>query len=199
MAALLALATPFAAVAHEFDLDAHPGYTRQQEVTGTIRSWGNDTMVDLMKGWEAAFTKHHPGAKFADNMATTAIAIPALTLDAADIGVMGREVWPIELISYLKVHKGAPLSVAVAGGTFAEENKTWAITVFVHKDNPLGKLTMEQLDGVFGAERTGRWDETKSRWIPDASRGADKNIRTWGELGLTGNGPTSPSRPMASI
>jgi phosphate transport system substrate-binding protein len=186
-----ALSVPWAH-AQEFNLGELPSYQPARKVSGVIRNWGNDTMVELMKYWEEGFKKHQPDIRFEDNMATTAIAIPALTVGVADIGVMGREVWPIELISYLKVHKGTPLTVAVAGGTFDVENKTWALTVFVHKDNPLSRLTLAQLDGIFGAERTGHWDETKSKWIVDASRGPEKNIRTWGQLGLTGEWANKP-------
>ena len=178
--------------AAEFDLSAHPEYRPGPRVSGVIRCWGNDTMVELMKYWEEGFRKHHPDVSFADNMATTAIAIPALAVGVADLGVMGREVWPIELISYLKVHGGPPVTLAVAGGTFDVENKTWALTVFVHKDNPIRRLTMEQLDGIFGSQRTGGWHESKSRWISDPARGPEKNIRTWGQLGLTGEWADQP-------
>jgi phosphate transport system substrate-binding protein len=43
---------------------------------------------------------------------------------------------------------------------------------------------MEQLDGIFGAQRTGGW--RGSLWSPEAARGAHENIRTWGQLGLSG-------------
>jgi phosphate transport system substrate-binding protein len=54
----------------------------------------------------------------------------------------------------------------------------------VHKDNPLTRITLEQLDGVFGAERTGGWIGTD--WHPEVARGPEKNIRKWGQLGLQG-------------
>lgn len=178
--------------AEEFDLSGLPAYAPKQKLSGVIRNWGNDTMVDVMKYWEDGFKKHHPDIRFEDQLSTTAIAIPALSVGVADIGVMGREVWPIELISYLKVHGGPPVTVAVAGGTFDVENKTWALTVFVHKDNPITALTMEQLDGIFGAERTGGWNESKSNWTAGPERGKDKNIRTWGQLGLGGKWRDKP-------
>jgi phosphate transport system substrate-binding protein len=176
----------------EFDLSTHPEYRPETKVSGIIRCWGNDTMVELMKYWEEGFRKHHPDIRFEDNLATTAIAIPALSVGVADLGVMGREVWPIELISYLKVYGGPPRTFTVAGGTFDVENKTWSLTIFVHKDNPITRLTMEQLDGIFGGERTGGWHETKSKWIPDPARGPEKNLRTWGQLGLTGEWAHKP-------
>ena len=42
---------------------------------------------------------------------------------------------------------------------------------------------MERLDGIFGAERAGGWEGTS--WRPEHAR-TRKNIRTWGQLGLTG-------------
>jgi phosphate transport system substrate-binding protein len=49
---------------------------------------------------------------------------------------------------------------------------------------------MEQLDGVFGAERAGGWEGTS--WRPNWARGPEKNIRTWGQLGLTGEWADKP-------
>ena len=191
---MIAVVVSFAAGARaaEFDLSDLPAYVPGPPLTGVVRCWGNDTMDVLMKLWGEGFKKHQPGLRLENNLASTAIAIPALTLGTADLGLMGREVWPIELISYLKVHKGTPLTIAVAGGTFDGESKTWALTVFVHRDNPIERLTMEQLDGIFGAERTGAWDETKSKWIPGPARGPEKNLRTWGQLGLTGEWASHP-------
>jgi phosphate transport system substrate-binding protein len=54
----------------------------------------------------------------------------------------------------------------------------------VNKDNPISKLTMRQLDGIFGAERTGGLKGVVLS--PDAARSAKEDIRTWGQLGLTG-------------
>jgi phosphate transport system substrate-binding protein len=62
--------------------------------------------------------------------------------------------------------------------------------VFVHQDNPIASLTLAQLDGIFGAERTAGM--RGFQWAPSAGRGPGKNIRTWGELGLTGDWADKP-------
>lgn len=49
---------------------------------------------------------------------------------------------------------------------------------------------MAQLDGIFGAQRTGGYKGYK--WMPEYARGASKNIRTWGQLGLTGKWANEP-------
>jgi phosphate transport system substrate-binding protein len=43
---------------------------------------------------------------------------------------------------------------------------------------------MKQLDGIFGAERNGAMRGFK--WTLEDARGPEENIRTWGQLGLTG-------------
>jgi phosphate transport system substrate-binding protein len=49
--------------------------------------------------------------------------------------------------------------------------------VFVHRDNPLEKLTIPQADSVFSKSRR---------------QGAPKDVVTWGDLGLTGDWATRP-------
>ena len=68
-----------------------------------------------------------------------------------------------------------------------------AFGIVVSKDNPLTKITMKQLDGIFGSERTGGWIGTS--WHPEFARGPEGNIRTWGQLGLTGEWADKPITP----
>ncbi len=65
-----------------------------------------------------------------------------------------------------------------------------AIGIFVHNDNPISKLTLKQLDGIFGAERSGGWEGLT--WHPEWARGPEGNIRTWGQLGLTAEWKDKP-------
>ena len=82
-----------------------------------------------------------------------------------------------------------PLEIKYAQGSFNEESGSTPGPVFiVHKSNPLTGLTLDQLDGIYGAERTGGWRGTK--WTTDAARGPEKNIRKWGQLGLKGEWST---------
>jgi phosphate transport system substrate-binding protein len=67
---------------------------------------------------------------------------------------------------------------------------TFAQAILVHRDNPISQLTMKQLDGIFGAERSGAMQGIT--WKPELSRAADENIRTWGQLGLPGEWADKP-------
>jgi phosphate transport system substrate-binding protein len=80
-----------------------------------------------------------------------------------------------------------PTEITVATGAFDPGKKggSGSLVIFVNKDNPITKLTMKQLDGIFGAERTGGLKGIVLS--PEFARSAKEDIRTWGQLGLTGD------------
>ena len=59
-----------------------------------------------------------------------------------------------------------------------------SFVIIVNKDNPITKITLKQLDGIFGSVRDGGW--IGSNWHPEMKRGPESDIRTWGQMGLTG-------------
>jgi phosphate transport system substrate-binding protein len=176
----------------KFDLSELPEYTPELQVTGTIRQWGNNYLADstLAKNWEEAFRKYQPGVDFRDNLTSTAVGFPGLITGAADIGQMGRAVLWDELQGYQRQFAAAPLELVIATGSYNVPGWTFALGVFVHKDNPITRLTLQQLDGIFGAARTGGWKGLE--WDASVKRGPEKNIRTWGQLGLTGEWADKP-------
>ena len=78
------------------------------------------------------------------------------------------------------------------GGFNLGKGNSPGVIFFVHKDNPISGLSLKQLDGIFGAERSGGWKG--ATWSIEASRSAKDNIRTWGQLGLTGDWAAKPIR-----
>ena len=171
------------AASEEFDLGDLPHYKPEQPVTGTIRNFGFG-LGGVLKRWEENFRAIHPGIHFDDRLPTSDAAIPALVTGVADLGPDGGEATLTENLSFFEVY-GYPLtSVTVASGAFDVEGRSNGLVVFVQKDNPISRLTMEQLDGIFGAQRTAGM--RGFQWSPSDARSADQNIRTWGQLGLTG-------------
>ena len=166
-------------------LDALPLYQPKEEVADTIRSWGATEMASLLKAWEAGFKRHHPEVRYADVMKGSDTAQAALYADVADLGLMDRKILFVERHVMLRRKHRLPLEITVATGSSDAADRTFALAVFVHKDNPIAQLTLAQLDAVFGDQRTGAWDD-KFRWQPQFGRGSTANIRTWGQLGLTG-------------
>ena len=171
--------------ADKFDLSDLPGYQPATKVTGTIRLWGSNYIVDGNVGeyWEKEFQKFHPGVKFEYHMLTTRAAVPSLVFGVADLG-MGRKIKTEELQLYQRYKNRSPLEVTIATGSYNVTGWNPGFGIVVHRDNPITKIDFQQLDGIFGAERLGGWVGTD--WHPEAARGPEKNIRRWGQLGLTG-------------
>ena len=176
----------------KFDLSELPAYQPKQAVQGTVKQWGNNYLADspLMKWWEDAFRKYHPQVEFKDNLTTSAVAFSGLITGAADIGQMGRAALWDELQGYQRQFAAAPLEIVIASGSYNVPGWTFALGVFINEANPLSQLSFEQLDGIFGAARTGGWKGQE--WDPTVARGADKNVRTWGQLGLKGEWADQP-------
>jgi phosphate transport system substrate-binding protein len=176
----------------KFDLSGLPAYTASAPMTGTIRQAGSNYLADSpLAGYlEDGFRRHHPGVRFENNLMSTFIGVASLYMDRADIAAMGRRPTWDELQAYQRVFNALPVEIAMASGSLDVPGWTFALVVLVHKDNPLEKLTLEQVDGIFGAQRDGGWDG--NTWNPAAARGPEKNIRTWGQLGLAGEWAARP-------
>ncbi len=178
----------------KWDLGELPAYTPKEKISGTIRLWGSNYITDgnLGQYWEEAFRKFHPDVKFEYHMKTTSAAVPSLVFKAADVG-MGRKITFQELQMFQRYNDYDPVEISIATGSYDVTGWQPAFGIVVSKDNPLTKITMKQLDGVFGAERLGGWEGTS--WHPEWARGREGNIRTWGQLGLTDEWANKPIVP----
>lgn len=185
----------------QFDLSGLASYVPEQAVSGSIRQWGNNYLQDsgLMDVWEAEFKRHHPGIRFENNLYSSSVAFPGLISGAADIAPMGRQALWDELKGFERegakggeegVGATEVVEIVVATGSFDVRGWTFALGVYVHKDNPIRQLSLEQLDGIFGSQRDGGWDGLT--WDTSRARGPELNIRTWGQLGLRGEWADKP-------
>lgn len=169
--------------------DQLPHYQPQQQVAGPIRNYGFG-LGGVLAIWEAEFRKFHPGVSFNDTLPTSDAAFPALVTGMTDLAPDGGEPAITEILSFYEVYGYHATSITVASGTYDVDGKSPGIVLYVHPDNPLTRLSMRQLDGIFGAERNGGLRGFK--WSVGDARGADQNIRTWGQLGLTGEWADKP-------
>jgi phosphate transport system substrate-binding protein len=103
---------------------------------------------------------------------------------------MGRQIHTFEYYGVYRRSLLLPVEIEVATGSLGTPSKSFALSVFVHQDNPLARLTLQQLDGIYGAQREGGWQGMK--WERTVARGPEKNLRTWGQLGLTGEWADKP-------
>lgn len=185
----------------QFDLSGLRPYVPQAKVNGTIRQWGNNYLKDsgLMEVWQAEFKRFQPGIAFDDNLYSSSVAFPGLISGAADLAPMGRQALWDELKGFERegaqggeegVGQTEVVEIIMATGSYNVRGWTYALGIFVHKDNPIAGLTMEQVDGILGARRDGGWNGLT--WDTSVARGPDKNIRTWGQLGLKGEWADKP-------
>jgi phosphate transport system substrate-binding protein len=176
---------------HHFDLSDLPHYKPEQRVSGVIRMVGSNYVADGHIGeyWEKGFRKYHPDITFQYNLKTPSAALHALYLGVSDIGPCRKMTFE-DLLAYERMTNTDPVEIVYATGSFDVPGWSPAFGIFVNKANPITRLTMKQLDRIFGAERTGAWEGTT--WLPERARGASENIRTWGQLGLTGDWKDKP-------
>ena len=164
MLCLLAIAP----VASAMDLDpALPSYQKISGVSGSLKSVGSDTLNNLMTYWAEGFRATYPGVKISIEGKGSSTAPPALIEGAAQFGPMSREMKSKEITDFEKKFGYKPSVVRVAVDSLA---------VFVNKDNPIRSLSLQQLDGIFSKTR----------------KSGVKNIKTWGDVGLTGEWSDKP-------
>ena len=163
--------------------DSLSDYRPETDVSGPIRSLGG-TLGGQYKVWETGFQRYHPGIRFVDTLISSEASIGGLYSGASDLGPSGREAELMDLLPFTETFGYPPLEITVASGAFDPGIKggSGSLAIFVNRENPIAKLTMKQLDGIFGEARTGGLNGTV--WSPVNGRSAGDNIRTWGELGL---------------
>ena len=140
-----------------------PSYTKTTGVSGNLSSVGSDTLANLMTLWAEAYKREYPNVNIQIQAAGSSTAPPALTEGTANLGPMSRKMKDVELQAFEQKYGYKPTAVPVAVD---------ALAIFVHKDNPIKGLTMQQVDAIFSANRL---------------CGGKSNIKTWGELGVTGD------------
>jgi phosphate transport system substrate-binding protein len=145
-----------------------PPYKPTSGVSGNLSSVGSDTMNNLMTLWAEAFQKHYPNVKVQVEGKGSSTAPTALIEGTAQLGPMSRPMKPTEIDAFEKKFGYKPTAVRTAVD---------ALAVFVNKDNPIRSLTLEEVDAIFSKSRRG---------------GAKQEIRTWGQLGLTGDWANRP-------
>ncbi|HQR45500.1 MAG TPA: phosphate ABC transporter substrate-binding protein, partial [Thermoanaerobaculia bacterium] len=146
---------------------AIPAYTRVSGISGNLTSIGSDTLNNLMTYWAEGYRKSYPNVKIQVEGKGSSTAPPALIEGTAQLGPMSREMTGAEKDKFEAKHGCKPTLVRVALD---------GIAVYVNKDNPIEKLTLAQVDGIFSSTR----------------RRGGKEIRTWGDLGLTGEWASKP-------
>lgn len=166
LGALPLLAAPVSAQV-EVDPDL-PEYAPVEGVSGSLKSMGSDTMNNLMTLWAEGFRQIYPNARIEIEGKGSSTAPPALIAGSAAFGPMSREMRNQEIDAFERVF-GYPPTLLYTGIDM--------LVVYVHKDNPIAGLSLQEVDAIFSRGRLG---------------GRDADIRTWGDAGLTGAWANQP-------
>jgi len=157
---------------------------------GVIRIHGTELTQALVARWQNNFLKIHPNIRYSNYFIPNGFA--GITVGTHDINVIGHTAWRSDVMAFREVHGYDPLEIMFATGGFNRgKGNTPAPVFIVNSENPVSCLTIEQLDGIFGAERTGGWTRNY-HWSHAAARGPEKNIRTWGGIGLKDDWANKP-------
>jgi len=182
--AALLLVISACAFGQDAGLSNLPSYKPEHKIAGAIRCFGSD-LKGQVAAWQAGFLKYHPDAVFANNFMTSSEgAMAGLYTGLSDVAPAGDDAKITDQMPFFNTFRYLPLELSVATGGYEKRGTLWAIQIVVNKQNPISHLTMKQLDGIFGSERTGGWEGIE--YTSKYARGPEQNIRTWGQLGLTG-------------
>ena len=163
MASVLGLSAAVSSQAMAGKVDADlPDYQRTSGVSGNLSSVGSDTLANLMTLWAEEYKRVYPNVNIQIQAAGSSTAPPALTEGTSNLGPMSRKMKDKELQKFEEKFGYKPTEIRVALD---------ALAVYVNKDNPIKGMTIPQVDAVFSSTR---------------KCGYDKDITTWGDLGLTG-------------
>jgi phosphate transport system substrate-binding protein len=146
------------------------GYKPVSGISGNISSVGSDTLNNLMNLWLEGFKKHYPNVKSSMEGKGSGTAPTALIDGTADLGPMSRPMKADEIKKFEDKFGYKPTEVRVALD---------ALAVFVHKDNPVEKLSLPQVDAIFSKNRLGKHPEDVTKWGQAGLAG------DWQNLGIT--------------
>ena len=200
---LAAFAVSASAMAQMPDLSQVPRYKPEFKVVGGLRIAGSDlkgAIPLLAKGFE----KFQPAAQISMNFMTSSEgALGMMYAGVSDVAPMGDDAKITDQMPFYNSFGYTPTEISVATGGYEQRGTLFAWAIMVNKDNPIAHLSMRQLDGIFGSERTGGWEvggpQHALLFTARYARPASANIRTWGQLGLKGSWTHEPIQTYGYI
>ena len=143
-------------------------YRAVSGVSGNLSSVGSDSLNNVMTLWAETFQKFYPNAKIQIEGKGSSTAPPALIAGTAQLGPMSRAMKGTEVDQFEKKYGYKPTQLRTSVD---------ALAIFVNKDNPIKCMSVSQADAIFSKSRR---------------QGAKDEIKTWGQLGLTGDWASKP-------
>lgn len=133
------------------DQPAAPGEAPKPSAGKMIQVKGSDTLVNVAQAWAEAFHAKHPEVAIAVSGGGSGTGIAALENKTADIANASRELHANEKDKIKAATGKEPIEHTVA----------WdALAVYVHRDNPMEKITKEQIASIYAEKGTAnKWSD----------------------------------------
>ena len=171
------------------DLSDLPPYKPETIIVGGVRVVGSE-LKNAVEYLAAGFAKFHPDSRVVvSHIPSSEGGIAGLYSGISDVAPMGDDAKITDLMPFYNAFGYMPTEISVATGGYEKRGSLLAWAVVVNKDNPLNEISMDQLERTFGSERSGGWELVNNEnylYTAKYARGADTNIRKWGQLGLKG-------------
>ena len=157
-------------------------YSPGAQVVGTLKIHGSDTMYPLLTRLSTEFRRRQPlvsidvkgggSAKALADFLRISASEKAKEEKAGQTFVVSssRELIPSEIRQFSTGHGHDPVGIPVAVD---------AVAIYVHRDNPIEGLTLDQVDAIFSLSR---------------NRGYPVEVGSWGQLGLSVGWQNAPIR-----
>jgi len=142
--------------------EALPHYQPGVQVKGPLEIPCTDALSDLGDEWNKGFRKFHPEGSLVFLAKLSSEAVKFLQDGTAPLVILARELSPGEMKAFQDKYGYQPMRIPVCMD---------ATIVFVNKSNPIGSISMEQLDAIYSRSRLG---------------GAPAPAVVWGDLGVKG-------------
>ncbi len=127
------------------------GRSAEDESLDTVRLTGSDTMVNLAQSWAEAFNRDHPEISITVKGGGSGVGIANLVGGKIEIAAASRPMEPKE-IETAKTKTGKTPQEFVVGRD--------ALAIYVHRDNPLAKISLEELAEIYGTDgKITNWKE----------------------------------------
>ncbi len=131
-----------------------------------IRLTGSDTMVNLNQAWAENYKAVKPDVSVQVAGGGSGVGIAGLIDGILDIAASSRKMEPEEIAKATKEAGAAPREITVGMD---------ALAVFVHKDNPIAEISIEDLAQIYGDG--GKYTKWSQLGVQNTSCTADEIIR----------------------
>ena len=136
-----------------FEMPASASYVGAD---GAIVVVGYNDMRDILEALVPLFAAAHPDIRIRLELTGTRFAPAALARGESVFAPMGAEFTPTQLAEYRATVGADPLEFRVAHASLDPRALSGPLAVFVHRDNPLASVTVDQLRGIYTGEMS-RW------------------------------------------